>query len=133
MAKIENSPFQSNARVAICIGWGRDEYREDFVERVYKNGNFTLRSAPTQQWRPCHPYNGQWSALKTGDQWSRVSLELWTAETDEKITSAIAATQRRTHWRAALQKVNALRDSEITDAMVDQLRAIVPVKATEVA
>ena len=63
------SPFVVGARVAVQHGRS-DEYTGGFIEKVYKNGNFTLRgdtSKPPRQWRPSH-YRGygegrpiQWS------------------------------------------------------------------------
>ena len=50
-------PFQPGVRVAVCSGgrFGRArEWREDFVHKVHKNGNFTLKSDPKQQW---HTYS----------------------------------------------------------------------------
>lgn len=95
------SPFVPGAR--ICI----EQYgqrREDFVLKVHKNGNFTLRSNPSQQYRP-HAWRDfsdrskvVWSASETSQSFSRKSVHVWDETIDAQIAEEKAS---RIHDRKA--------------------------------
>jgi hypothetical protein len=128
------SPFVVGARVALQEGF-TDSYTEQFVEKVYKNGNFTLRGRD-QQWRP-HCWNGygedkvSWSASKTGKGlgYARASVKIWDETTDAEIREKIDAQRRRTRLREIQERVNRLRDREVTDELLNQIEAALPSSA----
>lgn len=64
---LEKHLFVPGARVAIRDKHG-DGYREAFVDKVYKNGNFTLRSQQWRPWRPGAHDDGRWCAHETGER-----------------------------------------------------------------
>lgn len=135
------SPFVPGSRVAVQSGYTND-WREDFVDKVYKTGRFTLRSdqsKPPSQWRPnsyrSFSANGEkerplrWTAHKTGERWNRSHLKLWDDEADKEISEAIAETGRKTRWRRLNEKLNKLRGGEITDAFLDKIEEALSVNS----
>lgn len=116
------SPFVPGARVAIDDRWGN--CREAFVEKVYKNGNFTLRGDNwRQQWRPRRSGH-EWSATPTGaDPWTRTKLRIWDAMVDAEISAKIALAKRKTRREAILDAIRRLPDDRLTDAMLDAIEA----------
>jgi hypothetical protein len=119
----ETSPFVAGARVAL-EGYGN--WREDFVLKVYKSGNFTLKSAPSQQWRPQQSYyDKRWQARKTGraSSWDRDQLYLWDAQTEAQIAAGIALTERRNRLVTIRKSIERLKPEATTDAMLDQIEA----------
>ena len=119
-----DSPFKPGTRCAFKYGYG--DYKEVFVERVHKNGNFTLRGGSPQQWKPAN-WSGKWVAHKTGrDSWDRTSLLLWDETTDAELTAGIAE-QRLRHRLWALQKrIADLRVADVSNAMLDAVEATLP-------
>lgn len=70
------SPFVVGAVVAVHY---ITTYTKDTVAKVYKNGNFTLTSNPSQQYRP----NGS-TARATGERFSsRRYVQIWDAKLDD--------------------------------------------------
>ncbi len=124
---MSENPFVVGARVAIrTAGWGAASYREAFVEKVYKGGNFTLRGAGTQQWRPRNSF-GRWSASKTGtDRWSRELLVIWDGNTDKEAGEARAHTARMARLNRIRARLGGI--DEATDAMLDAIEAALPAK-----
>lgn len=119
MSKTDH-PFQPGVRVAVDetsrFNSGPRQYREDFVEKVYKNGNFTLKSAPGQQW---HAWSNSTSATRTGDSttYLRRSLKLWTPEIDEQVKEGIAYAARLKRWRAI---EDATRNNAVLVRLTDE-------------
>lgn len=107
-----DSPFISGARVAVTDYHG-DGAREDFVEKAYKNGNFTLRGSK-QQWKPWNSSfgNQKWSARQTGDgqRLSRRRLTIWDEDTDKEIVARVEATKARERWRSVRAKLDAVKE-----------------------
>jgi hypothetical protein len=115
--------FKPGDRVAVQTG-GRfssvHQWREDFVLKVYKNGNFVLKSAPTQQWRP-------WTAAHetipharmTGDGNYHGNLKLWTPEADAEIKADIAETQRRQRWSNIESSLYRLPYASVSDESLE--------------
>jgi hypothetical protein len=133
MRTVENSPFVPGARVAISDFHG-DNYREAFVEKVYKNGNFTLRDS-TRQWRPSSwmPHGEdrpRWSASERGERmrFSRRNLKIWDSTTDAEITEARAFAARLHKRRELRDRLASIPDAALTDAMLAQIEAALPAK-----
>lgn len=131
------SPFVAGARVAVESRYAGG-YREAFVDRVYKNGNFTLKGDDSrQQWRPnsWREYgtdNIRHSAHQTGrGSWSTGSLEIWDAETDAKIGAGVALQKRRVRLAAVARVVAGLRAEDITDEMLAKIEAALEPAADE--
>ena len=120
-----NHPFQPGVRVAVKIGDYDAQYREDFVLKIHKTGNFTLRSAPQQQWRAFTSYDDEWYAARTGDQRrDRTRIQIWDDSTDGAIRDSITAIARRKRFRAALDTLQHVRlDSPMTEEFVAAVEA----------
>lgn len=119
------SPFQPGVRVAI----GRDEegYREAFVGKVYKNGNFTL-AGDTQQWRPQQPHNFSkfWTAQQTGQYgWRSPSLTLWSEEAEPHIAARNAAGMRRSRLYRVVNAIRNMKPEHTSEEVVAALEALV--------
>lgn len=113
------SPFVPGARVAVDNGY---QTREAFVDKVYKNGNFTLRGdGARQQWRP---WSNNQRAFRTGDNhWDRDVVTLWTDATDAALSARIAECLRQTRLRKLQQQFDRLRVGDVTDGMLDAIEA----------
>lgn len=109
----DENPFVPGARVAVRSRYG-DDMTEAFVDKVRKNGNFTLRGS-TQQWRPwCNGYGDRtWGASETCRDYSRRSLRIWDETTDAEIRSRIAATQLKTRWYKLQDKVRRIQNPSV--------------------
>lgn len=117
-------PFKPGTRVAYCQ-YRDGDYVEKFVDKVHKNGRFTLRGSP-QQWRPSR-WGAQWSASETGDNWSRAYVKLWDESTDKEISECIALQQKRDRILKARRKLENLRPGDITDEALEAVeRALFP-------
>jgi hypothetical protein len=116
------SPFIPGVRVAV-EQYGR--YAEDFVAKVHKNGNFTLRGDPRQQYRSYQTvYSGnRWHARQTGGGYYHKSVLLWDEETDAEIKAKLDEVRRLKRLRAIQDRIHSLRVSETTNVMLDQIEA----------
>jgi hypothetical protein len=123
---MSDSPFIVGARVAMRSHDG-EIWREHFVEKVYKNGNFTLRG-DKQQWRAiCARWgddNVSWDAWRTGDHghWDRTTLNLW-GESTEAHNRAVA---RRSRYYALRKRFERVHERDLTDAMLDAVEGVLP-------
>ena len=113
-------PFVPGARVAVRNLYS-DRVIENFVDKVYKTGNFTLRGS-SQQWKPWQNSYGQrtWAASETGSgRWSGSRLDLWDETTDAKISADIEASKARHRWNDLRRKVERIRepDNVLCDAI----------------
>ena len=64
---MSESPFIAGVRVAVRQG-DYEKWHEKFIDKVHKNGNFTLRG-DKQQWKPnSSSWSGAvtWAAFQTG-------------------------------------------------------------------
>jgi hypothetical protein len=127
------SPFVPGARVAISDFHG-DNYREGFVEKVFKTGNFTLRGS-AQQWRPSYfrPLGEgplRWSASQTGKhmRFSSRNLKIWNSETEAEITEHRAFMAREHKRRELCDRLSSIPDDALTDALLAQIEAALPAK-----
>ena len=96
---------------------------EAFVDKVYKNGRFTLRGSK-QQWRPwSHAWSDttRWSATETGSGWSRQRLDLWDETTDKELSELLEAERTKTRWRDLQAKVHDIRHP--TAALCDAIES----------
>lgn len=115
--------FVVGARVAIRrrSGFSGYDYKEGFVGKVYKNGNFVLRG-DTQQWRPS--YSGK-LARKTGDSsWHPAVAILWDAEADKEIQEHTAAAAHARNLNDLQERVRAIRLGDITPEQIAKITAI---------
>lgn len=131
------SPFQPGARVCVIRGaqWGdMATYAEDFVLKLYKNGNFTLKSNPKQQWSPCSYDDAVPQARMTGKGYHRPRLMLWNDEADAEIKANIADTQRCKRWDNVRWGLDKVVYDRVTDEALDLLErgiaALKPKKPT---
>lgn len=130
IAEHPEHPFQPGTRVALRDGI-TDAYSEAFVEKVYKNGNFTLRGN-RQQWRPHSEWRKlgdpsagkKWIADSTYRGYHRDRVLLWDAETDNEIQEHIARTQRSKRLSRLQDTFRYFRVGDVTDAMLDQIEAL---------
>ncbi len=114
------SLFVPGARVAVD---NNGSFRESFVDRVHKNGNFTLRGS-SQQWRPY-----QNTARPTGDSsWMRPRLQIWDETNNARIRSAIAAQNRLDRIRIIRARLDNTKSDEITDEQLTAIEAALPQK-----
>lgn len=116
---MSDTPFIPGARVAVDDRFGSG-IKESFVDKVYKNGNFTLRDSK-QQWRPWHGGYGEkrWHATATGSGWHRASLSLWDEATDRELTEKIEAQKIKLRWQKIRSKIDGMKYP--TAAMCDAI------------
>jgi len=122
MSKTDH-PFQPGARVAVDRSPRFSNYRswhEDFVLKVYKNGNFVLKGEPTQQWRAWSVVRADEvpSAHRTGEG-GRGFLKLWTEQADREIKADIAETKRQARWSDVSIAIDRIRYERVTDETLD--------------
>lgn len=114
-------PFKPGTRVAINNErYGRcdPDYSEAFVEKVYKNGNFTLRGSP-QQWKP---WGRDGSAHETGNHFSSRRLIIWNESTDAEISAAIAKRARERRFYELRKQIEGIKREQITVELCDGLQ-----------
>lgn len=98
------SKFVEGMRVAKVSGFSGHSHTEAFVEKVYKNGNFTLKGdADKQQWKP---YRSGEYAQRTGET-SRyaTTVEIWDALFDEELA------------KKEVRKAKDIRANVVSDAL----------------
>jgi hypothetical protein len=122
---MQENPFKPGVRVAV-FDRHADTYYENFVDKVYKNGNFTLKGS-TQQWRP---HNGRRWATETGNVWNRPALKIWDADTDAEITAKIAAFARGQRFKKIQDRLRRMAPSAVTNDMLDQIEAALALVGT---
>ena len=126
---MSESPFIAGVRVAVRQG-DYEKWHEKFIDKVHKNGNFTLRG-DKQQWKPnSSSWSGAvtWAAFQTGDtRWNRARVEVWSEKTDED-NRGVARKQRYIALRKRFERVH---ESELTDSMLDAIEAALPVLEKE--
>ena len=124
---MSESPFVPGARVAVISGYRGEHVREGFVERVYKNGNVTLRGDKSrQQYRPSGGSGSDW-AHATGDhRWNSPSLHIWNAEHDAHLNERVATSLRSARLRNLKSAVDRLRLEQVTDEMLSAIEAVLP-------
>jgi hypothetical protein len=128
----KESPFSPGARVAIQVDggyYGPTGYKEQFVDKVFKTGRFTLRES-NQQWRPQAPssYQPHWTAAQTGDQGysRRPSLRIWDDEANHEIIDAIALRNRFEKFKRLRSQLDVLQFSSlVTDEVIDWMQCVV--------
>lgn len=103
------SKFKEGARVAVDatprFHNGPLVIKEDFVLKVHKTGNFTLKSRPGDQWRP---WGDGTTAMRAGnDRYATGRVEIWDETTDAKISAAIAYSKRVRRFKEAMQYLNS--------------------------
>lgn len=119
------SPFQPGVRAA--IGQDEEGYREAFVDKVYKNGNFTLKG-DTQQWRPQQPHNFSrfWKAQQTGQYgWRAPALMLWDEEAEPHIAAQNAVVKRRSRLHWVVNAIRNMKPEHTSEEVVAALEALV--------
>ncbi|MET4289210.1 hypothetical protein [Bradyrhizobium sp. LA6.12] len=120
MSKTEH-PFAPGARVAVSEKY-TDNVAENFVDKVYKSGNFTLRGSK-QQWSPWQSTwsDKRWSAMETGSGFHRRRLDLWDDATDQELKEKIEAQNVKKRWRDIRSKIDNIK--EPTAALCDAVEA----------
>lgn len=130
-------PFQPGTRVAVDMSVrfsrGDPHYKEDFVLKVHKNGNFTLKSDPKQQWRVWHSTRDAPGAHTTGDSYyGNRTLKIWNEQTDAEIQRANEAHARRHRWLDARKAIEETRYERVTDRAISLIEeAIANLKPEE--
>lgn len=125
------NPFIAGARVAISDRWNRDALTEGFVEKVYKNGRFTLRGS-SQQWRPYSPgtyseNKHEWRAHETGDGFAKGVLTIWNEHTNADLTAKLSRHQHSVRWQEVRLRVDRLIGEQVTPEQLAQIEAALPV------
>lgn len=116
------SPFVPGARVAVRYGLN-SEWREDFVDKVYKAGRFTLRGSK-KQWRP----HRDGSASMAGGGWGYIEARIWNAEIESEIREAMDLSNRRRRLYDIQDRIRSARAEWFTDAQIDAIEAALPEK-----
>jgi len=122
-------PFQPGVEVALRTvthdPWSIWETGKK-VAKVHANGNFTLEGS-SQQWRPFGRFDGKYSANKTGqrDLYSRQSLYLL-SEVKRDIAKDRAQLMRHRRFYSIRDRIDKMRYTEVTDAMLDAIEAALP-------
>jgi hypothetical protein len=120
----ETSPFVAGARVAL-EGYGN--WREDFVLKVYKSGNFYPEKPPHRNSGDLNnritTNVGRHAKPGRASSWDRDQLYLWDAQTEAQIAAGIALTERRNRLVTIRKSIERLKPEATTDAMLDQIEA----------
>ena len=116
-------PFQPGTRVAVDMSArftrGENHYKEDFVLKVHKNGNFTLKSDPKQRWRAWSSHGEAPSAVMTGhSRYGSRWLKIWNEQTDAEIQRANEAHARKSRWFNARKTIEETRYDRVTDRAI---------------
>jgi hypothetical protein len=118
MNKPFEHPFTTGVQVAVYGVAGT--VRSETVNKIYKNGNFTLLGSP-QQWRPYSIAIGNsvvWRANKTSrDSWDRTYLTLW----DEAANAAKIKQSLSNRWWLLQKQLERVREPDITKEFLDQI------------
>lgn len=127
----EQSPFVPGARVAMDVTapGALTHYKVGWVDKVYKNGNFTLKGSKQQYSAyqtgafPGSP--SRWRAQRTGrDFCNRTVLRIWDDESDAEITAAIQRRElQKRFFEAVYQIEHATFYARITESDVALLEA----------
>ena len=117
------SPFVAGARVAVRYGYN-SEWREDFVDKVYKTGRFTLRGSK-KQWRP---YRDGTAGMAGDRRWSSAEARIWNAEIESEIRAATDLSNRRRRLYAIQDRIRIARAEWFTNAQLDAIEAALPEK-----
>lgn len=132
MTSPTDHPFQPGTRVAITSRTTHS-FAEDWVEKVYKNGNFTLRSNPKKQWRPWlqkswTTQEESWQANRAGSvgHWTadRGMAVVWDETTDAKIQEQRQEQERKVRLRNIKYRVECLTHKRLDDGTISELEAI---------
>lgn len=122
----EISPFVPGARVAIVSGYNWDHWVEEFVDKVHKTGRFVLRGR-AGQWTARKSYNDDyWRAHESGRHSYRQYARIWDEQADNEFRELNAKQERRRRQRKLSDRLAALHEIELTDAMLDQIEAALP-------
>jgi hypothetical protein len=133
------SPFVPGATVAVSRGQGRDReyYSKRVVEKVYKNGNFTLQG-DRQQYRPScwashrreedGSYKNIWRAEPTGESRTyrvySVSVRPWDEELEEELNHRDA--ERALKGRADAVRHRVYHTRVFTPEQLEALERLFP-------
>lgn len=135
MSEEIQSPFVPGAVVAIEASYSfqTGSYHKTTVNKVYKNGNFTIATGnPSQQWRPQHWGNAGtgrsgWTAYKTGNRYAREHVVPWNAELEARIAEIKA---RRATDKLREQCIEALKRYSVEhNEIIQQIANLLGVKA----
>jgi hypothetical protein len=118
MNKPFEHPFTTGVQVAV---YGvASTVRSETVNKIYKNGNFTLLGS-SQQWHPYSMAIGDhivWRAKRTSrDSWDRTYLTLW----DEDANTAKIKQSLSNRWWLLQKRLERVRDPDITKDFLDQI------------
>jgi hypothetical protein len=121
-------PFRPGARVAAKIYPrlatlnSEARYTVHTVEKLRKDGRFTIAGIDGQ-WTPQFiPPGSQWQALQRGDERTVVFID---DEVEREMQEAADITARRRRFHGALDKINRYQRDQITDQVVDALEMAV--------
>lgn len=115
MTTVKDHPFVTDTKVAVRSG--RGDFRQAFVDKVYKTGHFTLHGSP-QRYR-CY---GCDTAVPTSrNPWCSVIVCLW----DEKIEQEVAKQRLRYRFETLQRQVEKIKPEQATAEMVAELQLFV--------
>lgn len=109
--------------------WGAPEWETFEVEKVFKNGRFTLKGRDGQ-WNayPPRPNDGYgepyWYAYRAGDSRYRDgTIFIWNNESSSFINEGFAMIARERRLKKLQQRFERLRYGDITDVALDAIEA----------
>lgn len=120
MSETKFTPGLRVVRESGARHWDNLEYRYAVVDKVHKNGNFTLVGSP-QQYRP----GSDGRAIETGDGYHRGIVVILTPEMEHKIAAHIAFSARRKSFSELLRAIERVPAKNLTDEFVAALAAAV--------
>lgn len=121
-------PFQPGTKVAVAYRAARFQsdgqpnyWKTDEVLKVHKNGNFTLKSAPKQQWRgfPSRAdYDGKIKIAEASDARHYYGKLYLLADISKRVTTDNEAYARWMRWRKISVVLDSLRYPQVSDRSI---------------
>jgi hypothetical protein len=123
-------PFVPGAKVAMnnCSRWGASEWQEFEVEKLFKNGRFTLKGREGQ-WSAYPPSENSygekhWHAHRAGaSRYGDGVLLIWNENSDAEIKEGFATFAREKRLKKLQHRFERLRYSDVTDAALDAIES----------
>ncbi|MET4529186.1 hypothetical protein [Bradyrhizobium sp. JR18.2] len=131
-------PFIPGAKVAMQSGgrWGAAEWQEFEVEKLFKNGRFTLKGREGQ-WNAYPPSaNGygdkHWHAYRAGSsRYGEGTLLIWDENSDAEIKEGFATSAREKRLKKLQHGFERLRYGDVTDAALDAIESALSLSRPE--
>lgn len=133
----QEHPFVPGAKVAMRLGnrWGASEWQEFEVEKLFKNGRFTLKDRDGQ-WNAYPPSTNEWGdkhwhAHRAGtSRYNDGTVFIWNEDSDAMIKAGFAELDRERRFKQIQRRFERLRYTELSGASLDAIEAALSLSLT---